>query len=160
MPSHVPQPVNDPPSFFDRLRIHSSDVWLAVLAITVGVVVTVGRLSRVMTSTSLSSLDDWLPIALAAVMVVGGLVAVTGLLWTGRTESRGWTLEQSGWWMVASAWAGYAIAVVSSPTGTIAGVAISSVLAAAAACRALVVAGIERRRRRETGTDGARGGVR
>lgn len=157
MPQHVPVARHDPASTFDRLRIHTSDVWLAVLSVMIGAVVAVGRVGNVRTTLSMSAVESWLPVALSLVMTLGGLVALAGLLWTGKTESRGWTLEQAGWWLVGSAWSGYAYTVLTSDSGTIAGVAISTVLALSAASRALVVHGIERDRRRETGTEGIGG---
>ena len=84
-------------------------------------------------------MDLWVSVGLAAGTVAGGTMALVGLLWIGHTESHGWTLEQSGCWLLTVMWFGYAVAVAESSPDSPTGIALVVILGFATFTRAAVV---------------------
>ena len=151
MPLHMPKPRNDPPSIRDRARVHSSDLWLTVMAVDLGLIVLAAG------SIIIRTMDPWVSLALGGVILSGGILAAWGLLWTGRTVSYGWTMEQAGWWLIASAWFSYTLALaVSSPKSFVVW-SLTAILGLAAVTRALIVRGIEREGRATAESKARRG---
>ena len=129
----------------DRVRLHSSDVGLGVLAASSGVQVLMTPLFKdYAPSLSLKAIDPLLGLILAVFITMGGIQAVTGVLWMGRRISTGWVLEQVGWLFVAAGWIGYALLVAYTfPFSTI-GYTMAFSIGVIAAFRAYVVWTIER----------------
>jgi hypothetical protein len=122
MPQHVYAPRNDPPSMWDRVKMHSADLGLAVLAVSASLQVLLTPLLRAYApSQSLRAIDPELGLILAVFLGVGGGLAIIGLLWSGSKISTGWVLEQIGWILAGSAWLGYgALVAYAFPYSTLA----------------------------------------
>lgn len=145
MTKHVLPERPIPEALYWRLLRHSNGVGLATLPIVLSLVVLVSAfLPSFEPSMSLARIPDVLNVALASIIGTGGVVALCGLLWNGKVVSTGWTLERSGWLLVAGGWDGYAAAVLYYfPEQVIAWV-IPAYLGALALVRAIVVYIIER----------------
>ena len=145
MPTHVWQPKNEQANLWDRLKIHSTEVGLAIIAMLTSIQVWATPLFKEYApSISLRGIDPALALSLAAFIGTGGLLSLIGVLWDGKRISTGWMLEQVGCLLVAFGWIGYGCLVAYSfPYSTIAyGMAIGLGLIAFA--RAYVVWRIER----------------
>lgn len=121
MPTHVFAPRNDPPSVWDRLKVHSTEVGLALISALAAVQVLLTPLLRAYApSISLRAIDPELALILAVFLGAGGVAAMVGVLWWGSRISTGWLLEETGWILTGTAWIGYgALVAYSFPYSTI-----------------------------------------
>lgn len=111
-------PRNDPPSWWDRTRA-SPFVLVALWSVIVGAELALMPIFPEFTpSPSLGELPDWTALALAAGLVLGGLMATVGLwnAWENRTKA--WSLERGGWIIVAAAHTAYAVVVIREYPGS------------------------------------------
>lgn len=155
MPAHALLPEHDPPTLWERIRLHTSDIWLYLLAVVIGaIIMPLPFLGHGPGSTAVAEMDLWVSVGLAAGTVAGGTMALVGLLWIGHTESHGWTLEQSGCWLLTVMWFGYAVAVAESSPDSLTGIVLVVILGFATFTRAVVVGYIEKRGRKKTGRTG------
>lgn len=145
MPMHVFVPRNDPPTFRDRLLVHSTEVGLGLLSLFSAAQVLLTPLFKSYApSQSLKAVDPFTGLVLAAFLGIGGTLAVVGVLWMGRKISTGWLLEQTGWLLSGTAWIGYsALVAYAFPFSTIS-YSIAGFLGLICWGRAYVVTRIER----------------
>ena len=144
-PAHVPRPRNEPPSRMDRMRIHSSDLGLALLSLVISAqVLATALIPRYEPSLTLIGIHPILAFFLAVFIGVGGVLAIRGLLWSGDIVSSGWTLEKIGWILVGSGWLGYAALVAEAFHESSISYSIPGVLGVLALIRAYVVWTIEK----------------
>lgn len=112
MPTHVYQPLRNPPTWRDRLLVHPMDTTVGVVSIFFGVLV---ALSLVWPEFTPSKSMDRMPwsvvILVGGFLGTGGAMAVVGLNWWGDKVSFGWLLERFGWLLSAAGFATYAISV-------------------------------------------------
>lgn len=123
MPSHVYPPRHNPPSFMDRLLMHTSDAGVsALLTVPVALqVILAPLLPGYEPSNTLDTLSVIASIGMAVMLGAGGVLATMGLFWSGHVVSTGWALERCGWIFVAGGWSGFSyMALMGDPSTTLA----------------------------------------
>lgn len=145
MPTHVFQPVRNPPRWTDRLFVHPFDMAVAVVAIVFGVLVAMSLIvPDFIPSKSMDRMPWYLVILVSGFLGTGGVLALVGLNWNGDNVSRGWGVEQFGWWLAAGGFGTYSLSVVWHYPGSAFAWAVPLALGIGAILRAVSVILIER----------------
>ncbi|WP_315913570.1 hypothetical protein [Arthrobacter sp. lap29] len=112
MPTHVYQPLRNPPSWRDRLLVHPMDTTVALVAIVFAVLVALSILvPEFIPSKSMDKMPWAVVILVSGFLGTGGLLALIGLNWAGDNVSKGWALERLGWLLAAGGFITYALSV-------------------------------------------------
>lgn len=112
MPTHVYQPLRNPPNWRDRLLVHPLDTTVAVVAVFFGVLVALSLfVPEFIPSKSMDKMPWPVIVLVSGFLGSGGLLALVGLNWWGDTVSRGWALERFGWLLATGGFTTYAISV-------------------------------------------------
>lgn len=150
MPTHVYHPSRNPPRFIDRLLVHPFDNIIATLSILYGVLLLLaGFWGGEGPSPSFDQVPDWLAILVGAFATSGGVLALTGLHWSGNDVSRGWAFEKFGWILALAAFTSYVIAVLYVFPGSVLAWATPACLALGMGLRLVSLVLIERNERRQ-----------
>jgi len=112
LPTHVYQPLRNPPTWLDRLLVHPLDMTVALIAFGFGLLVAISVAS---TTFSPSKSMDQMPLVVVVLVAVfltsGGAISLVGLNWSGDEVSKGWALERFGWLLSLGGFAVFAISV-------------------------------------------------
>ena len=112
MPTHVYKPLNNPPSWWDRLLVHPMDTTVAVVSILFGAIISLSIcIPGFVPSKSMEQMPLFIGVLLAAFLAAGGALTLIGLNWWGDVVSHGWALERFGWLVSAGGFVGYSISV-------------------------------------------------
>lgn len=95
-----------PPQIHDRAYAHPGTTAVSFSALIVGVGLIGHATALVDGSDTLAALPGWLKIWLGAFLIIGGTLAMIGLLRTWKDLARGWRIESVGWILQLGAWAG------------------------------------------------------
>lgn len=150
MPTHVYIPPRTPPRWYDRVMVHPFDNAVGMLCFLFGLLMVAALSSggAYNPSSSMMRLPAHIGFITSSCLMVGGVMALTGLHWIGETVSRGWHIERTGWLAITAGLAGYAIAVAWHFTASTTSWLIPAILALAAFLRFLSLIFIERNTRR------------
>lgn len=112
MPTHVYQPLRNPPTWRDRLLVHPLDTTVAVVSVIFGVLVALSLiLPDFIPSKSMDKMPWPIVVLVAGFLGLGGGIALTGLNWWGDNVSAGWAIERFGWLLAAGGFITYALSV-------------------------------------------------
>lgn len=82
MPTHVFQPIRNPPRWWDRLLVHPLDTTVAVIAVLFGVLVVLSLVAPdYVPSKSMDRMPWPVVILVSGFLGTGGVMALTGLNW-------------------------------------------------------------------------------
>lgn len=120
MPSHVYHPLNDPPTWWDRVLVHPLDNAVALLSFLFGITAGSALLfPQYVPSTSMDNMPSAVVAAVALFLAAGGVLEILGLHWWGDVVSDGWAFERFGWLLSVGGFTTYAVAVaISYPNST------------------------------------------
>lgn len=85
------------------------------LSLTIGVILSGGALSRLLSGGPVDGVGPWIGVALLLALLASGFVIVAGVLWRG-TETMARAVERSGYYLGASSYVAALIAVVPEVT--------------------------------------------
>lgn len=112
MPTHVYQPLRNPPTWRDRLLAHPLDTTVAVVAVLFGVLVGVSLfLPNFIPSSSMDKMPPLIVLLVGGFLGLGGCLALIGINWWGDKVSFGWLLERVGWLLAAGGFLTYSLSV-------------------------------------------------
>lgn len=119
MPTHVYQPLRNPPTWWDRLMVHPVDATVAALVYFMGLLSAVSvLLPSFVPSLSMEEMPLILRAVIAAFLILGGLFILIGLNWIGDEVSRGWAIERFGWLLAAGGLFTYGLSVLTTFPGS------------------------------------------
>lgn len=145
MPTHIYIPPRQPPTLWDRATAHALEVCTAGYSVALGVML-LTRLpfTSLNGSLPLTGLPAYLLPALGAFVLLGGVIALSGLLIRRENVRRELNLEQTGWLMLFLGYTAYAVALITAgTTGMLTG-ATATFLAVASLWRFIALVYIER----------------
>lgn len=136
------------PSVWQRFKAHIIEVTVGTVSLLVGLLVAVvsGTPAALVTS-SLGQLPAPLLFALGLTHVVGGSLALIGLLISRKLIDAEIHTEQAGWIGVSVGWAAYAFGLWWFGDGSAVSITLGAILAGGAAARAWVLSEIEEQAR-------------
>lgn len=145
MPTHVYQPLRNPPNWRDRLLVHPLDTTVAVVAVFFGVLVALSLfVDEFIPSQSMDKMPWPVVVLVGAFLGAGGLLALVGLNWWGDTVSRRWALERFGWLLATGGFTTYAISVSWHYPGSLFSWCVPLALAAGCLLRFVSIVRIEK----------------
>lgn len=113
MPTHVFQPLRNPPSWWDRVLVHPMEMMIAATAIIFGVLVALSLVAPDFIPSKSMDRMPWPVVILTSGFIgTGGTLALLGLNWVGDKVSLGWALERFGWLLVLAGFISYSLSVV------------------------------------------------
>ncbi|MCC3266673.1 hypothetical protein [Arthrobacter gengyunqii] len=111
MPTHIYQPTRNPPSWWDRLLVHSMDSTVAGVFLIFGALAAISLLAPdFIPSKSMDQMPLLVVILVSVFLAAGGVLSIIGLNWPGDV-STGWALERFGLLLSAGGFIAYAISV-------------------------------------------------
>lgn len=96
-----------PPLIHDRAYAHPGTSAISASALIVGVGLIGHATGALDGSEALAVLPGWLKLWMGAFLLVGGSLALLGLLRTWEDLARGWRIESSGWILQLGAWSAW-----------------------------------------------------
>lgn len=112
MPTHVYQPLSNPPNWRDRLLVHPMDTTVAFLAVFFGALVALSLfLPEFAPSESMDKMPWPITVLVGGFLGSGGLMGLLGLNWWGDEVSHGWAIERFGWLLSTGGFATYSLTV-------------------------------------------------
>lgn len=112
MPTHVYQPLRNPPSWWDRVLVHPMEMTVAFMAIAFGAFVALSLITPDFIPSKSMDRMPWPVVVLTSGFIgTGGALALVGLNWVGDKVSLGWALERFGWLLTVAGFAAYSISV-------------------------------------------------
>lgn len=149
MPNHVYIPLRTPPTWRDRLYIHSMDLTVAGIAVMFGLTVGLSLiLPDFVPSRSMDKMPWPITMLISFFMGFGGILAIVGLYWRGDDASEGWARERLGWVLAAAGFFTYAISVGWSYPGSLFSWGVPFALGVGSYIRVEAIKRIEREVRR------------
>ena len=107
------RPSHEPPLWWERWLSMPGCAWVAAWSIVCAAQIAADPfLSRALFSIALGHQPPLIALTIGGVMGAGSTLALVGLLIRIQNRSRAWAIERAGWWLLASAWCAYAIAVM------------------------------------------------
>lgn len=145
MPTHVFQPVRNPPRWWERLLVHPLDMTVAAVAVLFGALVILSLIvPDFIPSKSMDKMPWPIVILVSGFLGSGGILALAGLNWWGDNVSTGWGVEQLGWWLAAGGFVTYSLSVSWHYPGSAFAWGVPLALGVGAIIRALSIILIER----------------
>lgn len=95
-----------PPRIHDRAYARPGTTAISASALLVGTGLIGHATGTISGSDTLMALPGWLKIWLGVFLIVGGALALAGLLRAWHDLARGWRIESAGWILQVGAWAG------------------------------------------------------
>lgn len=112
MPTHVYQPVRNPPSWWDRMLVHPMDTTVALVSLIFGILAAVSLFTSAFTpSKSMDQMPLLVVMLVSSFLAAGGVLSIVGLNWHGDDVSTGWALERFGLLLSGGGFVAYAISV-------------------------------------------------
>lgn len=149
MPTHVYQPLRNPPSWRDRLLVHPMDTAVASIAVCFGLLVAMSLLlPDFIPSKSMDKMPWAVVLLVSGFLGTGGLLALVGLNYRGEDVSNGWALERFGWLLAGGGFLTYAISVSWHYTPSVFSWLIPALLGMGSCLRVLSIVRIEKATRR------------
>lgn len=112
MPTHVFQPLRNPPSWWDRVLVHPMEMMIAATAVIFGVLVALSLVAPDFIPSKSMDRMPWPVVILTSGFIgTGGSLALVGVNWAGDKVSLGWALERFGWLLTIAGFASYSISV-------------------------------------------------
>jgi hypothetical protein len=145
MPLHSYHADRRPPTVADHILAHCWEMGVAAWGIIAGALSVVAALSDFSASTAMSVLPWWTLGVLGALLVVGGVATIWGLLDDAEDLRRGWRVERSGLILSGTAWAAYTASLIVSFPTSIVGWLLTAILSACAVLRYVATVLEERR---------------
>lgn len=119
MPLHGYTTDRRPPTNLDHLLAHPYSLMISAWQVLAGAVVVAATLFDIRVSQSVQRLPEWLMIAVAALLMVGGISVIRGLLNDDDDLMAGWRTERTGLVLSATAWSAYSITLAISFPGSL-----------------------------------------
>lgn len=114
MPLHGYTTDRRPPTNMDHLLAHPYSLSICAWQIIAGIATIVSTLSGFNLSLSMQRLPQALLVAVGALLVVGGISVIRGLLNDDDDLMVGWRTERTGLVLSATAWGAYALTVMAA----------------------------------------------
>lgn len=114
MPLHGYTTDRRPPTNWDHLLAHPYSILICAFQILGGAGVLFSTLADVSISPSLDRLPESLLAAVGALLVVGGISVIRGLLDDSDDLMVGWRTERTGLVLSATAWAAYSVTILAA----------------------------------------------
>jgi hypothetical protein len=114
MPLHGYTTDRRPPTNTDHLLAHPYSIFICGWQILAGAAVVASILLNFALSRSLSRLPESLLAVIAAMLIVGGVSVIRGLLDDSDDLMVGWRIERTGLVLSATAWAAYAVTIIAA----------------------------------------------
>lgn len=141
MPLHGYTTDRRPPTNWDHVLAHPLSICISAWQVLAGAGVLVSLLWDFSLSTSMSRMPDPLVAGMCALLMLGGLFIIRGLLDDSDNLMTGWKTERTGLILSATAWAAYSITVAVSYPASVLSWTMTLAIAAAylIRCRATVL---------------------
>ncbi|MDO5676500.1 MAG: hypothetical protein Q4G35_03215 [Propionibacteriaceae bacterium] len=95
---------HQPPRFRDRAYAHPGTTAISAAGLIVGAGLIVDTVGIASGNDAVEALPDWLKTWVGAFLILGGTLALTGLLHSWTDLARGWRIESLGWVLQLGAW--------------------------------------------------------
>lgn len=114
MPLHGYSTDRRPPTNRDHVYAHPYSILICSYQVIAGSALLLSTLTSMRLSQSLDRLPETLLAAVGALLVVGGILVIRGLLDDSPDLMVGWRTERTGLVLSATAWASYAVTVAAA----------------------------------------------
>jgi hypothetical protein len=112
MPLHGYSTDRRPPTTWDHFLAHPYSIGISGWQVLAGAGLLLSTLADISLSPSLDELPDFLLASVGALLIIGGIGVIRGLLDDDDDLMVGWRIERTGLLLSATAWAAYATSIL------------------------------------------------